>query len=201
MCLFTKNDCFLLWNHNSFHFGFQGSHFSFDGMKYGEKTCLLVPPSLLLVHFRILTVQIQSSFSSPSSSISFLLFILNTFVFAHICHLSNYWPSLVMTKTLSSLCWTYFVRINSICDQSNCNCQADSGPRPRPRFQSLLVATDWHSCYPYPQPFSALICQLRQKFNTFRWTDTTIIIWWSVPTALVFLMLKTPICMQSFSQN
>ena len=25
-----------------------------------------------------------------------------------------------MTKTLSSLCWTYFRRINSICDQSNC---------------------------------------------------------------------------------
>ena len=36
------------------------------------------------------------------------------------CPLSNCWPSPVMTKTLSSLCWTYFSRINSICDQSNC---------------------------------------------------------------------------------
>ena len=93
-----------------------------------------------------------------------------------------------MAKTLSSLCWTYFVRINSICDQSNCNCQADSGPRPRPRFQSLLQATDWHSCYPCPQPLSALMCQFRQKFNIFIWTHTTIIIWWSMPCNVTFVV-------------
>ena len=31
--LVNTNVCFVSWNHNSFHFGFQRSHLSFDGMK------------------------------------------------------------------------------------------------------------------------------------------------------------------------
>ena len=181
--LVNTNVCFVSWNHNSF--GFQRSHLSFDGMKLRKED--MSPNS---------SVSPLSPFPNPyclDPVFFFLTFLTHLLPLIHSQHiLYSLISAPIKFLTQSRDDQDSVVLVLNVFQENqfylrSLQLPADSGPRPRPRFQSLLVATDWQSCYPYPQPFSAHICQLRQELYAFRWTHTTIFIWRSMPTALVLV--------------